>query len=147
MRAVLLAVVLLGMGNTSLAEAPSLPAGLEPRLRRVEGAFRTGNASSLRSSLAGDKVRVDLRELTSGAESYGSGQLEVIFARIYEDHRTREFSFRDEDVTVSVPGTAFARARWVRRPRAGGPEVTDTLTFTFREDDGDWRIHEIRSSR
>lgn len=147
MRAVVASAVLVMSAAPWAAGAPALDAELSSRLRRVESAFRSGSASSLRSALAGGKLRVDLRELTGGAGSYGAGQLEVIFARIFDENRTREFAFRDEDVTVSAPGTAFARARWVRRPRTGGSEATDTLTFTLREEGGDWRIHEIRSSR
>jgi hypothetical protein len=148
MRAFLASAVLLGCaGSAPASAAPAVDAGLSARLRRVETAFRTGSASTLRSGLTAGKVRVDLRELTDGAGTYGAGQLEVIFTRIFDDNRTREFTFRDEDVTVSGPGTAFARARWVRRARPGGAEATDTLTFTLREEGGDWRIHEIRSSR
>ena len=147
MRVFVASAVLAGMGAPWVAGAPSLDPELSSRLRRVESAFRSGSAPKLREVLAGGKVRVDLRELTGGAGSYGAGQLEVIFARIFDENRTREFAFRDQDVTVSGPGTAFAPARWVRRPRADGTEATDTLTFTLREEGGDWRIDEIRSSR
>jgi len=85
------------------------------RLQRIEGAFRGGDASALRSSLAAaGKVRVDLRDLTDGPASYGPGQLQVIFERIFDENRTRDFAFRKQDVTVSSPGTAFAKGRWTR---------------------------------
>jgi hypothetical protein len=82
-----------------------------------------------------------------GPGSYGPSQLEVIFGRIFDENRTRQFSFKDEDVAVSGPGIAFARGRWVRKTGRGGTETTDTVTFTLRQESGDWRIHEIRSSR
>ena len=50
-------------------------------------------------------------------------------------------------MTVTTPGVAFARARWLRKASGGGSDVTDTVTFTLRQESGDWRIHEIRSSR
>jgi hypothetical protein len=71
----------------------------------------------------------------------------VIFAQIFEQYSTRELAFPKTDVTLSSPGTAFARGRWLRRARHGGPDSTDTLTFTLCEEGGDWRILEIRSSR
>jgi hypothetical protein len=134
-----------------LACASAAQAGVEPalatRLRSIESAFKKGSAGALRPGFTGDgKVRVDLKSVMDGPGSYGPGQLEVIFDRIFDENRTREFAFRDEDVTVSS-GIAFARGKWVRKARPGGTEATDTLTFTLRQEGGDWRIHEIRSSR
>ncbi len=130
------------------AGAGSLDPALSTRLRRIETAFRGGDAASLRPIFAASgKVRVDLKDVMEGPGSYGASQLEVIFDRIFDENRTREFAFRDGDVTVSAPGTAFARGRWVRKGRPAGTDATDTLTFTLRQESGDWRIHEIRSSR
>lgn len=134
------------------AARPAIPddqePGLSSRLRHIEAAFREGDASSLRSSCTSTgKVRVDLRDLPEGQGSYGSGQLQAIFSHIFEESRTREFAFGRDDVTVPAPGTAFARGRWVRRNPPRGQETVDTLTFTLRQESGDWRILEIRSSR
>lgn len=129
----------------SVAEERLQPA-LSARLKRIEAAFRQSDANSLRPSLpATAKVRVDLRDVPEGQGSYGPGQLEVVFGRIFQESPTQEFAFGSGSVTVSAPGTAFARGRWVRRgaPRGQG----ETLTFTLREESGDWRITEIRSSR
>jgi hypothetical protein len=124
------------------------PAALRSRLRRIEGAFRDGSAGTLRQSFSETgKVRVDLKELTEEPASYGCGQLQVVFGRIFDENQTREFTFPKDDVTVSAAGTAFARARWTRRSRPGGQEAVDNLTFTLRQESGDWRINEIRSSR
>jgi hypothetical protein len=121
---------------------------LRSRLRRIEGAFRSRDAGSLRQSFSeAGKVRVDLKDLTDEPASYGPGQLQVVFARIFEENQTRDFAFPKDDVTVSEASTAFARARWSRRSRPGGQEVVDNLTFTLRQENGDWRINEIRSSR
>ena len=131
----------------------SLPADdvdpqLSSRLQRIESAFRGGDAGALRPCFAATgKVRVDLRDLTEGPASYGPGQLQVVFEQIFDGNRTREFAFRKQDVTVPSPGTAFAKGRWVRRGRTGGKETVDTLTFTLREENQDWRIHEILTSR
>jgi hypothetical protein len=104
---------------------------LSSRLRRIETAFRDGDAGSLRASFAsGARLRVELPDLTEGQGSYGAGQLQVIFGRIFDQFRTQEFAFAADDVRVSQPGTAFARGRWVRRSRPR-----------------DWRILEIRASR
>lgn len=146
--AVLLLFLFPGDSRGFLAPEPSLDAGLSAGLRRIETAFRNGDANSLRLSFStAGKVRVDLRSLTDGQALYGPGQLEVIFGNIFGEFRTREFSLGDKDVTVSLPGTAFARGRWVRSGRPGGPEVTENLTFTLRRESGEWRILEIRSSR
>jgi hypothetical protein len=145
------AVAALAVGFGCLAAPPpaaaqGADAALDARLRSIETAFRRGDASGVRSSSAATgKVRVDLRELTNGPGSYGPRQLEVVFTKIFEGQATREFGFRREDVRVAGPGTAFARGRWVRS--AGDRESTDTLTFTLREESGQWRIHEIRTSR
>jgi hypothetical protein len=141
------AAAALVVGAAAAHAAPVDPT-LATRLRRIETAFRGGDAASLRPIFTGNgKVRVDLKDVMDGPGSYGPSQLEVIFVRIFDENRTREFAFRDEEVTVSAPGTAFARGRWVRKARPGGSDATDTLTFTLRQESGDWRIHEIRSSR
>jgi hypothetical protein len=144
--AVVLALVLAAL----VAPAPAQEADgeLRSRLRRIEGAFRSGDAGSLRQSFSeAGKVRVDLKDLTEEPASYGPGQLQVVFARIFDENQTRGFVFPKDDVTVSEAGTAFARARWSRHSRPGGQEAVDNLTFTLRQESGDWRINEIRSSR
>lgn len=129
------------------AHAESVPPALLARLERIESAFRQGDAGSLRPSFpATGKMRIDLEGLTDGQESYGAGQLQVIFGQIFSEFRTRDFLIPRDDVRVSNQGTAFARGRWVRTSREG-EERTETLTFTLRADGGDWRILEIRSSR
>jgi hypothetical protein len=134
--------------SAAAVHAANLEPSLSTRLRRIETAFRSGDAGSLRPAFtANTKVRVDLKDVMEGPGSYGPSQLEVIFGRIFDENRTRQFSFKDEDVTVSGPGIAFARGRWIRRSGRGGTEATDTVTFTLRQESGDWRIHEIRSSR
>jgi hypothetical protein len=115
------------------------------RLHRIESAFRDGDAAALRSSFCGGKLRVDLPQVAGPPASYGAGQLQVIFRQLFAATRTREFVFPTSDVTLRSSDTAFARGRWVRR--GGGTEQTDVLTFTLREEDGDWRIHEILSAR
>jgi SnoaL-like domain len=121
---------------------------LTSRLQHIENAFRNGDASALRASfVASGKVRAELKGFTNGQTWYGPGQLQVIFGQLFEEFQTREFAFRKSDVTLSSPGTAFARSRWVRRGRRGGPEVADTLTLTLHAETNDWRILEIRSSR
>lgn len=145
-RAALLVLTATLSSSSFLCAGPLDPA-LATRLRRIEGAFRNGDAASLRPAFTPSaKVRVDLKTVMDGPGSYGPGQLEVIFGRIFDENHTREFSFRDEDVAVSAPGIAFARGKWVRKARPGA-DATDTVTFTLRQERGDWRIHEIRSSR
>ena len=142
-----IAVLALVMGAAAV-EAGPVDAALDGRLRGIETAFRKGEAGSLRPAFtARAKVRVDLKDVMDGPGTYGPSQLEVIFGRIFDQNRTRQFAFRDEDVTVTTPGVAFARARWMRKAGTGGADSTDTVTFTLRQESGDWRIHEIRSSR
>ena len=137
-----------GLRYSPMLQADGADPQLASRLQRIESAFRGGDAGALRSCFASSgKVRVDLRDLTEGPASYGPGQLQVIFEQIFEGNRTREFAFRKQDVTVPSAGTAFAKGRWVRRARTGGQETVDTLTFTLREENRDWRIHEIQTSR
>jgi hypothetical protein len=151
LRAVALVTALVAaLFAASLAEPapPDSDPALKSRLRRIEGAFREGSAGSLRQSFSeSGKVRVDLKGLTEEPASYGCGQLQVVFDRIFDEHQTREFAFPKDDVTVSAEGTAFARARWSRRNRPTGQDAVDNLTFTLRQESGDWRINEIRSSR
>jgi hypothetical protein len=128
-------------------EAPQgAPRGLEEQLRRVSQAFRASDSSRLRSTLPPNgRIDVDFRGGPQG--SYARGQLEVILRRIFHDFPTSDLEFRERDVTVNVAGTAYARGRWSRRARAGGAELADFLTLVLREESGDWRIFEIRSSR
>jgi hypothetical protein len=151
MRAVALAAALVAaLLVAALAEpAPAGPdAALQSRLRGIESAFRDGSASALRRTFSqSGKVRVDLKDLMDEPASYGSGQLQVVFTRIFDESQTRDFAFPKDDVTVSAAGTAFARARWSRRSRSSGQDSVDNLTFTLRQESGDWRINEIRSSR
>jgi len=143
----------LGAVIAALLSGPAIEAGdgseaLWTRLRRIQSDFRSGDAPSLRTSFSSTtRLRVDLEGFTDRRASYAPGQLQVIFGEIFEEHRTREMNFERNDVTLSPGGTAFARGRWVRRPKHGGAETVDSLTFTLREEGGDWRILEIRSSR
>lgn len=138
-----------------LLSATPAPAGsddatgaLWSRLRRIQSDFVSGDANSLRTSFSSTaRLRVDLKGFTDRRAAYAPGQLQVIFGEIFQEHRTREMAFEKKDVTLSPGGTAFARGRWVRRPQLGGVETVDSLTFTLREESGDWRILEIRSSR
>jgi hypothetical protein len=130
------------------AESQELEPALASRLSALESAFRSGSASALRVCVSRTaKIRVDLHGLNEGAGNYGASQLQVIFERIFDAHPTRAFTAKRDEVTVSAQGTAFARARWTRRGRAEGDEVTDTLTLTLRREDGEWLVYELRSSR
>ena len=142
-----------GSGHTGPAAAPSALEQAEAehavwgRLRRIEAAFRAGDAGSLRASFSsGGKMRVDLPHVAGCPASYGPGQLQAIFAEMFREGRTREFTFRRQDVTLPSRDTAFARGRWVR-DTGGTADREESLTFTLREEDGDWRIHEILAPR
>jgi hypothetical protein len=142
-------LVLAALSRPLLSAGPADPErALQVRLARIETAFKTGDAVSLRSSFSDSgKVRVDLKDLPDGLGSYGPGQLQVIFGHIFDECRTQEFAFQDNDGRNPRSATTFARGRWVRRNQPRGQERVDTLTFTLRQESGDWRILEIRSSR
>jgi hypothetical protein len=118
------------------------------RLRRLESAFRQGDATALRQASPGTgKVRIDLPPWTEGPASFGPGQIQGVFAQVFSERRTHAFSFLKEDVSVSPEGTAFARARWVWCAGPGDQRVSETLVFSLRSEDGDWRLQEIRRAR
>ena len=118
------------------------------RLRRLENAFRQGDATALRLASPGSgKVRLDLSPWTDGPTSYGPGQLQGVFAQVFDERRTHTFSFPRQDVSVSREGTAFARGRWVWAPPAGDRQTVETLVFSLRSEGGDWRVQEIRRAR
>jgi hypothetical protein len=136
------------VASAGVARAEPVEPALWSRLQRIETAFRGGDAQVLRAMLPGEtKVRVDLRGLTDGPRSYGPGQLAVVFRQIFEAHPGGDLTFRADDVKMSAPGTAFARGRWARRPQPGAAATVEYVTFTLREQAGDWRIHEILCSR
>jgi len=142
------AAVALGLAAALASPAVLAADDLTARLRRVERAFRAADALALRSSFPSTgKVRVDLADLSDGQNWYASGQLQFLFGRIFGAYTTTDLRFREEDVAQPTPGTAFARGRWVRRPRRGGPEITETLVLTLREEDRDWRVLEMLTSR
>jgi hypothetical protein len=123
-------------------------ASLQSRLRRVDEAFRQGDAANLRGCFSDKaKVRVELPELTEGQGLYGAGQLQVIFARIFEQRRTRSMSFPHADVQVPAAGTAFARGIWVHVGSRNADVRTDSLMLTLHAEGGDWRIIEMRAAR
>ena len=147
MMVLLAAVVSLTAPLPTLVGAERSPA-LGDRLRSIAAALRDGDARSLRSAFVTEgKVRLQIAGLTEGQVSYGPGQVRPIFAQIFEEHRTRSFGFDEEDVSVTTPGTAFARGLWQRQSRATGALSRQVLTFTLRLDERGWRILEIRSSR
>jgi hypothetical protein len=144
----LLAPALLLSGSAALAPAEPVEPALWSRLQRIEAAFRTGDAQVLRPVLPVEaKVRVDLPGMTDGPRSYGPGQLEVVFQQVFAANPDRGLTFRPEDVKVAAPGTAFARARWSRKPGSGAAATCEYVTFTLRAAGDDWRIHEILGSR
>jgi hypothetical protein len=131
-----------------LAARDAAEDALKSRLRRIEAAFRQGDAMALRSCFSEKaKVRVELRDLSEGQGLYGAGQLQVIFSRIFEGRRTRSMAFPRGDVKVPAPGTAFARGVWVHLGSRSADERTDTLMLTLHSEEGDWRIVEMRSAR
>jgi hypothetical protein len=134
--------------SAGVASAGPVEPLLWSRLQRIESAFRNGDAPALRALVPGEaKVRVDLRALTDGPRSYGPGQLEVVFEQIFAASDSAELTFALEDVKVPSAGTAFARGRWTRRKGGSTPPTVEWVTFTLREQGGDWRIHEILGSR
>ena len=143
----LAAVASLSSSLPPLAGAEGPPA-LGDRLRSIAAALRDGDAPSLHSAFVTEgKVRLQIAGLTEGQVSYGPGQVRTIFDKIFEGHRTRSFRFDEEDVSVTTPGTAFARGLWQRQSRTTGALSRQVLTFTLRLDERSWRILEIRSSR
>lgn len=144
----LVLVACLAASPASAAAAAEGDEGLRSRLRRVEAAFRQGDAAALRGCFSERaKVRVELSELAEGRGLYGAGQLQVIFARIFEQRHTRRMSFPPADVRVPAPGTAFARALWVHAGVRDGDERTDSLMLTLQAERSDWRIIEMRAAR
>ena len=147
-RAHLVVIAWLAASPASWAARDAADEGLRSRLRRIEAAFRQGDAAGLRSCFSERaKVRVELKDLTEGGGLYGAGQLQVIFARIFEQRRTRSMRFPRDDVRVPAAGTAFARALWVHAGSRDGGERTDALMLTLQAEQGDWRIIEMRSAR
>lgn len=140
------------LGAAAFAPAPPAPAAaaeaaaLHACLDDVAGAVRRGDAALLRAlATRGGRVRVDLRGVPDAQGSYAPGQLQVVLARVFEAFETRSFAFDDEAREGAAP-LVFARGAWVRRPRDGGAEVRETLTFALRLEQGAWRMVEIRSS-
>jgi hypothetical protein len=143
-----LALAVLLWAAAAAAPAEPVEPSLWSRLRRIEAAFRAGDAQALRGLLPAEaKVRVDLPGLTDGLRSYGPSQLEVVFRQIFADREGFELVFRPEDVKVPATGTAFARARWTRPGDPGALVPPAYVIFTLRADGGVWRIHEILGSR
>jgi hypothetical protein len=140
--------VLVGPGRAAAAPGSTQEdEALWSRLRRIEDAFRAGDAGALRASFPKTaKLRVDLPDVPGCPASYGPGQLQVVFAQIFADAPTRDFTFPPDQVTRPAAGTAFARARWARGAKGDRDAPSDMLTFTLREEDGGWRIHEIVST-
>jgi hypothetical protein len=141
------AVSAAALASTPIARAASGDSGgLSVRLGAIEGAVRRGDAGALRAAATRDgRVRVDLHGLPGAQGSYGPGQLQVVLRRVFDAFETHAFAFDDER-RERAPSMVFAGGTWVRRPRRGGDEVRDTLTFALRLEEGDWRIVEIRSS-
>jgi hypothetical protein len=137
-----LAACTLGVASDVVDEA------LQGRLRRIQAAFRQGDAVGLRGCFSDRaKVRVELGQLTEGRGVYGAGQLQVIFGRIFERRRTQAMSFPRADLQVPAAGTAFAKAIWVHSGVRGSEERSDALMLTLHAEDGDWRIIEMRLAR
>ena len=143
-------LVALCLAPRAAAAAPSRTMSrqeaLAARLRHIESAFRQDDAAALRDSFtARGKLRLDLPQVPGCPASYGAGQLQVIFGQLFAAARTRAFAFVEgESDGAAGAETAFARATWAR---AGTAEPGQSLTFTLREEDGDWRIHEILAPR
>jgi hypothetical protein len=147
-RAHLVAVAWLAASPALSAWSDATDESLRSRLRRVEAAFRQGDAVAVRGCFSDRaKVRVELLALTEGQGLYSAGQLQVIFTRIFEQRRTRSMSFPRGDVRIPAAGTAFARAIWVHAGTRDGDERTDALMLTLHVEGADWRIIEMRSAR
>ena len=120
---------------------------LEARLGQIEAAFRGNDAGALRAACLGSgRVRLEVTGVGAAQAGVGPGQLEMLFRQAFAEQRSTAFAFDRPTLRLSPPATAFARARWSKEGRDGAP-VHDILTFTLRDEGGDWRIEEIRSTR
>ncbi len=145
MRAVRAWVVLAGLLPASACAPAAVAAATpqRPRLLAIAAAWRSGDARAIaRYCTRAGRVQFDL----AGAQgSYGAEQLEMVLARVFERRQTRSFAFEDDEREAAA-ATAFARANWEHRARAGGRETREMLTFALRLEGGEWRIVEMRSS-
>jgi hypothetical protein len=143
----LLVALCLAARVAAAAPAPAAPArqeALAARLHHIESAFRQDDAGALRGSFTNrGKLRLDLPQVPGCPASYGAGQLQAIFGQLFADAGTRAFAFAEGD-GAAPDDTVFARATWAR---GGTGTSSQALTFTLREEEGDWRIHEILAPR
>lgn len=148
LRVFAVAVVFPAAAGVALRAADATPEAdaLRARLAMLERAVRDGDAAALRAAATrAGRVRLDLGGLDDAQGSYAPGQLEAVLSRVFQAVETRSFRL-EADRRHAADVTAFARGVWVRRPRDGGAEIRETLTFVLRVEEGDWRIVEIRSS-
>jgi hypothetical protein len=125
--------------------ATSSDEALEARLAQLERAVRAGDAAALRAQASEGRVQVDLRGFTDARGAYAAGQLQVVLERVFATLETRTFAF-DVEAPREREAAFFASGVWIHRPRGGGPEARQTLTFALQVERGQWRVVEMRAT-
>ncbi len=138
----LLALLLAAFPRVTTAESD---AALEARLAQLERAVRQGDADALTALASKGRVQVDLRGFADAQGAYAPGQLQVVLDRVFATLETRAFTF-DVEAPPGREATFFASGTWLHRPRGGGPEAHQTLTFALHVEGGQWRVVEMRAT-
>lgn len=133
------------LGLNTLAPAATNDEALEARLAQLEQAVRAGDAAALRALASDGRVQVELRGYADAQGVYAAGQLQVVLARVFATLETRSFAF-DVEAPREREASFFASGTWVHRPRGGGPEARQTLTFALHAERGQWRVVEMRAT-
>lgn len=122
---------------------------LEAALQVIEAAFRTGDAAALRPVLpAGSKILLDLESHSRPSAYYSPEQVVLIFDQLFQRMHVLRFHFDREDGSASGALLHYVPAQWSGRDDRGGVHETRVQFMLAREeDDGTYRIREIKEVR
>jgi hypothetical protein len=134
---------LLAAGQDEPHSGDPSSSGATAVFERLEQAWTRGDAQSLVTLVGARKVSLDMPELEHGGGSFSRGQIELIFAKHFEDTETRSFEFQDLRAPEGGPSVAVGLAQRRLRAIGAGTVRQDRVLVTLVREGNRWVLSRI----
>jgi hypothetical protein len=128
-----------------LLRAPAAAQDLTPALQRVAAAWHNGDARAVAALGAEAGISLDVDGSTVGP--LGPRQAAAVLRRVFGDRESVSAAPRVSRTVGGDPARAFGEITWTTRARGTTIPERATLFVAFVQEDGAWRITEIRLMR
>lgn len=119
---------------------------LHKPISRIGAAFEAGDASHLEDCLVRSRIFLSLRAKGDQQGFFGPSQIKFMFDRLFEERKTRDFTYDSEDIEFARDGSVSFRATWTYVVLDEDELVAELLRFKMERSGDDWQVSEIRST-